>query len=92
MMNSNRRMKKRPRNQATRYRLVGQVLGQQGVQKVVTTVKQIKQLQSIPKNLLVLVDAWESAPIDDLKSLPWEEMLRTALGHLETMQQAESTK
>jgi hypothetical protein len=105
LMMSNRRVqnKKRPRNQATRYRLVGQVLGQKGVQKVVATVKEIKQLQAITeqqqqpksecesqsaavKNLLcdtVLVDAWENTPMDDLKSLPWEEMLRTSLEHLE---------
>ena len=89
------RTKKRPRNLATRFRLVGQVLGStKAVQKVVETVKAIQQIQATEtptdaaplQTLLkdtVLVDAWENTPVDDLKSLPWDEMLRTAVEHLE---------
>ena len=91
-----RTTKKRPRNLATRFRLVGQVLGStKAVQKVVETVKAIQQIQSTEtqtdaapvQKLLkdtILVTAWETTPVDDLKILPWDEMLRTAVEHLET--------
>ena len=89
------RNRKRPRNLATRFRLVGQVLGTtKAVQKVVETVKAIKQIQATEtqteaapvKTLLndtILVDAWETTPVENLKNLPWEEMLRTSVEHLE---------
>jgi hypothetical protein len=94
MKSSTVRNKKRPRNLPTRFRLVGQVLGTKGVQKVVDTVKAIQQIQATEtrptdaaavQNLLkdtVLVEAWENTPVGDLKSLPWEEMLQTSVEHL----------
>lgn len=39
-------------------------------------------VQNLRKNT-VLVDAWENTPVDDLKKLPWEEMLSTSEKHLE---------
>lgn len=86
--------KKRPRNIATRYRLVGQVLGPKGIQQLVSTVKELKHLHStvsetahpVVQNLLndkILVEAWENTPLDKLKSLPWEDMLDNSLDHIQ---------
>ncbi|CAB9501145.1 expressed unknown protein [Seminavis robusta] len=67
--------RKRPRHQATRMRLVGQVLGQQGVRRIVSLVKEIKQQQQQNNKL---VEAWENTPLDDLKKQPWEDLMRSA--------------
>lgn len=87
------------RNQASRHRIVGQVLGHKRVFRVVALVHEIRRVQqrqqqdamanSTPKALqdilsnTVLVDAWETTPLNDLKSLPWEDMLSTAEKHMD---------
>lgn len=78
---------------ATRIRLVSQVIGQKGVQKVVALVKEIQQLRDDHQSnssfagnkptkavrdifTCMIVDAWENTPLDDLKSLDWEEYIQ----------------
>ena len=83
--------RRRIQNQASRFRIVGQALGQKRVSRVAALANAIRRLQSehsaptdqpqavhdLVSNT-VLVDAWETTPLNDLKALPWEEMLRTA--------------
>ena len=87
------------RNQASRHRIVGQVLGHKRVSRVVALVSEIRRVQQqlqhsmannsspLPKAVkdilsnTVLADAWETTPLNDLRSLPWEDMLSTAEKH-----------
>lgn len=82
MMNS----KKRPLTLATRIRLVGQVLGQERVQEVLAVVKEMKQSPALAYDEFVGV--WENTPVDALKALPWEDLLRDAEERLQSHQNA----
>lgn len=90
---------KRPRHFAARYRLVSQAVGQRGAQRVAALVKDIRHLrlecrklsseqegqESAVRNIQssLIVDAWENTPLDDLKNMNWEELLREGQEHVD---------
>jgi hypothetical protein len=82
--------KKRLRNLATRIRLVGQVLGQARVQRALSVVKEMKASPALAND--DFVGAWENTPLDALKALPWEDLLRSAEERLQAHQTANHNK
>jgi hypothetical protein len=83
MMN---RRKRRQLNMATRIRLVGQVLGQARVQEALSVVKEMKQYPALANDEFVV--ALESTPLDALKAMPWDDLLRGAEERLRSHQGA----
>lgn len=101
--------RRRVQNVSSRCRIVGQVVGQKRVSKVVALCNEIRRIQSttttntsgddssqpqVVQDLVantVLVDAWESTPLNDLKALPWDQLLATAERHMAAYREWQAT-